>query len=795
MGPLSELRVVELSQNVAAAYCGRQFAAWGADVIILEPEDGVGLRYAAPHAKDAAGNNHSLLWLYIAASKRVLDGAFLEPKSLSDLLSRSDILVTDYTDEKLAPFGLSLAGLAQSHPHLCLVSITPFGLSGPYATYEGSELVVQALSGYLASNGEMGLPPLRMPGHMGAYLAGVNGFVGALAAYYGKVRSGRGDLVEVSEMETLSSITPFLRIEYLGGDKVRGGGPESGARLFPCKDGYVSLMPMMATEHRQLSEALDIPDGAIPEDLLVGPQEETVTRAFEFFSRYTRQKTTDEVFHGIEARQIVCGKLHTPEDLLGLEQLRSRGFFRTLQHPKLGEIKFPGPPARLANSDLAALRVAPRPDERVALSALGWDRRGAPAPDAGFSGPPLEGLRVVDFTQAWIGPFATMMLGDLGADVIKIESHKRPDVWRQPSVSPSAIKVVLAEKVNRSPNFNSVNRNKRDLALDLSTEEGRELCRRLIATADIVAENYTPRVMEKSFGLGYSALAALKSDIIMFSSSGFGKTGPWSDYKSNGSAIEALAGWDYLHRYPGDEPVHMSFYQADPITGMQAAALMLVSLVCRQATGRGESIDASMLESGSGYIGEVLLDAALGGAPVGIGNRSPDFAPNGVFRAKGDDRWIAISITDDADWKRLLSLINGPSALDDVRYATNAGRLENQYAIETALNAWTETFDADALMILCQDNGIAAGVVRGVAEGLDDPHLTERRWFQRTIHPDLGEHRYNGFLWRFASCSLTVTRPPPRLGEHSEALLKELFSMDEAQVSDLMARGVSGAVL
>ncbi|HEX3915939.1 MAG TPA: CoA transferase [Caulobacteraceae bacterium] len=795
MEPLSGLRVVELADGVAAAYCGRQFATWGADVVVLEPEAGAPLRRAQPFATDPRGTQHSLLWLYVAANKRALADGLPRREALDALLSGADIFVTDYTDDRLAVLGVTLAGLSRSHPHLSIVSITPFGLSGPYAGFEASELVVQALSGYMASNGDMGRPPLRLPGHIGAYLAGVNGFVGALAAYYAKARGGRGDVVEVSEMETLSSITPFLRIEYMGGDKVRGGGPESGVRLFPCKDGYVSLSPLVAGEHARLCQVLDIPEGAIPADLLTGPAAEVIRRAFAFFAQYTREKTADAVFNGLEALGVMCGKLHAPADLLQLEQLRARQFYRTIEHPDLGPAPFAGPAARLANGRPAPPAPAPAAGEGVALSDLGWDRRPAPASALERSDPrPLHGLRVVDFTQAWIGPFATMMLGDLGADVIKIESHRRPDVWRQASVSPSAVDVVLAQKVNRSPNFNSVNRNKRNLTLDLSSEAARDLCRRLIATADVVAENYTPRVMER-FGLGPAALAALKPDIVMFSSSGFGKSGPWSDYKSNGSAIEALAGWDWLHRYPGGEPVQMSFYQADAITGMQAAALIMVALVRRQATGEGEFIDAAMIETAAGYIGEVLLEAAFGEAAEGQGNRSRDFAPNGVFRCQGDDRWIAISAADDAAWARLVALPGAPAALRAPGFAAAGDRLANQDVLEPALEAWTLTRDAEALMAACQSGGVAAGVVRKVAEGLDDPHHAARGWFLATHHPDMGLHRYNGFLWRFASHALQVDRPPPRLGEHSEEVLREALALDDAEIADLQARGLTGAVL
>ncbi|HZZ69468.1 MAG TPA: CoA transferase, partial [Phenylobacterium sp.] len=423
--PLSGLRVVELSRGVAAAYCARQFAAWGADVAMLEPAEGSPIRRLAPFARGAGGAPRSLAWAYMGANKRaVAEDSLAEAGGLADLLARADVFVTDLAEEALAPFGVSLAGLAQSHPELCAISITPFGLSGPYAGFAGGELVVQALSGYLASNGEMGRPPLRLPGHIGAYLAGVSGFVGGLAARYGVMRGAAGDLVEVSEMETLSAITPFLRLQYFGGDKVRGGGPETGVRLLPCRDGHVSLLPLAAADHAALSEVLEIPEGAIPEAFAEGPPSAAlIAEAVTFFSAYTRRKTRDEIFHGLEARGVACGRLQTPGDLVGDDHLAARGFFRRLEDPDLGTVPFPGPAARLAASDIVP--PAPAPRTRITAGDLGWDVRAEPV-SRKAPGAPLQGVRIVDFTQAWIGPFATMLFGDLGAEVVKIESHKRP---------------------------------------------------------------------------------------------------------------------------------------------------------------------------------------------------------------------------------------------------------------------------------------------------------------------------------------------------------------------------------
>ena len=788
-GPLRDLRVLEFSREVAAAYCGRQFATWGADVVVVEPPGGSPLRRLHPIATGRDGEPVSLVWTNVAAGKRTLSPPGTDAATIRALLAGADVFITDHDPAALGELGLPLDALRRDYPRLCIVALSPFGLDGPYSRHRGGDLIVQALSGYLGLNGLVGEPPLQAPGRLTAYATGVNAFVGALAAYLKRVRTGRGDLVEVSGLETLASIVPYLRVQYLGGDKHREGGTEAGVRILPCADGWISLMPNSVLHKPVLADVLNIPDEAFPPDLLDGDYSTVVRRTMGFYSAYTRRMSADDLFLALEERGVTCGKVMAPEELLALPQLRERDFFKAMAHPALGAVDLPGPAARLSESATAA----PQPDAPVSATELGWSPREAAPTEKATDTLPLAGVRVLDLTQAWIGPFATLIFADLGADVIKIESHRRPDVWRQTSPHPLAITDVHAEFVNRSHYFNSVNRNKRNLTLDLRSEDGKRLFLALVRDADVVAENYTSRVMDR-FGLGYAALAAVKPDIVMMSSSGFGKTGPWRDFKTNGSAIEALAGWDWLHRYRGGPPILMGFYQADAICGLQMAALTLVSLVHKNRTGRGQSIDGSMLEASAGYLGEVFLAAQLGEPVQAQGNRHPDMAPHGVFPVAGADRWIAIAAPDDAAWRALAALTGGEGCAADPRFATLAGRLADQDALEGWLAAWTRDQDADALMDRLQRAGVPAGVVRTAAEGLTEPQLAARRWFKDMTHPDLGTHKYNGFPWRFADCELVAHTPPPRLGEHSDLLLRERLSLSDDEIAELKRKDVTGTV-
>jgi crotonobetainyl-CoA:carnitine CoA-transferase CaiB-like acyl-CoA transferase len=793
---LAGIRVVEYCSSVAGAYCGRQFALWGAEVMLLEEATSpCPLRTLAPHV-----GNESLTWEYVAAGKRAatIDSVAPDPERLLTLLGRADVLITDQQQTLHTRWGLDVDALHARLPHLVIVSVSPFGTNGPHSALPASALVIQALSGYAWLNGAADGPPLKAPAHILPYAAGVAAFVGALAALYDAQRTGHGHLVEAAEFDAIASILPLLRSEYTGVHPMREGGPGTGVRAFPCRDGYVTFMPPTPQQRPKFAEVLDIPDDGWPTAEDGADRRARRDQLITFLTECTRTKTKDHVFLGLLERGVVCGKVASPQDVVADAHLTARGFFEPFEHPTLGLLRMPGAPARLSLTPAAASRPAPAQPEVIEIDALGWptlpvrrnERRDAPASGRRR---PLDGVRLLDLTQAWIGPFAAMLLADLGADTIKIEAHRRPDVWRQWSANPVPLANVRAEEINASPNYNSVNRNKRSLCLDLKAPAGRALLLRLVAQSHILMENYTPRVMSR-FGLDYDALAAVNPALVMTSFSGYGKTGPLSDYKANGTSIEAMAGWDYFHRYPDGEPMVMGFYQADAISGLQMAATTLVALVHQLRTGQGQAIDGSMYEAAAGYLGEALLDTQCGQQQTCFGNRDPDRVPSGIYPCRGDDRWIALTIEDDAAWQRLVRVADD-AGLDDERFATRDARRTAVADIDHLLARWSAHYDAEALAAQLQQAGIAAGTVRTVAEIFACLHLNSRDWFRPIHHPDLGEHRYNGHPWRFERVALPPDLPPPRLGEHGRALLKERLALTDAEIDALEADGITGSVM
>jgi crotonobetainyl-CoA:carnitine CoA-transferase CaiB-like acyl-CoA transferase len=413
---------------------------------------------------------------------------------------------------------------------------------------------------------------------------------------------------------------------------------------------------------------------------------------------------------------------------------------------------------------------------------------------------PLAGVRVLDLTTAWIGPYAGMLLADLGADVIKIEGPGRPDVWRFFSavggswgIRPPVARPG-AHPANLSMHYNSVNRNKRGLALDLTSERGKELFLRLVRTADIVLENFTPRVLE-NWGLGYETLRTVNPRVILVSFSGYGKTGPYRNFRATGATIETISGWVSLFGYPDAPPMLMGEMEADPLSGLQMAAHALVALAHRDATGTGQRIDGSMLEAAVGYIGEEVLLAQLGGDPHPRGNRDRAMAPQGVFPCAGEDRWLALTVRHDEDWRRLVSVAADAPWLGDDRFRTAAGRMTFIDEVENGLARWTRGRDARALMDDLQHAGIPAGVVLKTDEALHDPHFTARGWFRPLTHPDTGTQLHAGYPWRFSHSSLPWRSASPRLGEDTEQILRDELHLTPEEIAELYDSGVAAPAL
>jgi crotonobetainyl-CoA:carnitine CoA-transferase CaiB-like acyl-CoA transferase len=398
---------------------------------------------------------------------------------------------------------------------------------------------------------------------------------------------------------------------------------------------------------------------------------------------------------------------------------------------------------------------------------------------------PLDGIRIADFSWVWAGPHCTLQLAHLGAEVIRVESAARPCVTRL--LPPFA---EFQPGPNRSGYFNQYNQGKRSITLDLKSEAGTEVARRLCAASDVVVENFAAGVMDR-MGLGYDVLRGLREDIIMIALSGYGATGPDAHKVSYGPAQVPLSGLSSLTGYAGHPPMEVGISYGDPTAGLHGAVAVLAALYHREETGRGQYVDLSQWETSIVVLAEGIMAQEMHGAPPArSGNRDPAMAPHGVFPAAGKDRWVSLAAPDERAWRTLAGLMGRPELADDRRFATLAGRKANEDALEEIVAAWTAPLAAELVAERLQTGGIPAFVVATSADLASDPHLEETGAFVRLAHPEVGERQHVGPPWRTARYDSGVRRSAPCLGADTDDVLVHVCGYDPAEVARLRADGV-----
>ena len=398
---------------------------------------------------------------------------------------------------------------------------------------------------------------------------------------------------------------------------------------------------------------------------------------------------------------------------------------------------------------------------------------------------PLEGIRVADFTWVWAGPFCTLQLAHLGAEVIRVESATRTCVTRL--LPPFA---DGKPGINRSGYFNQYNQGKLSLGLDLKQPEALAVAKDLIAHSDVLCENFATGVMER-MGLGYEEVRRVKPDIIMIALSGYGATGPEREFVSYGPAQVPLSGMSSVTGYADWPPMHVGISYGDPTGGLHGAVAVLAALLHRAATGEGQYIDLSQQETSIAVLGEALLEQSMTGRqPPRTGNRVPHMAPHGVFRCAGEQRWVAIAVRDDDDWRRCAAEMDHAELADDARFATLAARKTNEDALEALVSAWTAPQAAEEVAERLQRAGLPACVSMHSKDIAEDPHLAASGFFVHLPHPEVGTRLHLGVPWRMSETPCTVRHAAPRLGEHTDEVLERILGYGKEQIAALRARGV-----
>ena len=412
--------------------------------------------------------------------------------------------------------------------------------------------------------------------------------------------------------------------------------------------------------------------------------------------------------------------------------------------------------------------------------------------------PALSGLRILDLSQVAAGPYATMFLGFMGAEVIKIESLSRMDINRgKARPSPDDLRVYPDGDPGEHP-WNTTahhvhrNINKRSLTLDLGAKRGKELFLELAKVCDVLVENYRGSVMDR-LGLGYDVVSRLNPGLIYMKISSQGANGPEANYGSLGSTLEQTAGLASITGYDDDLPLMTNLVYPDPVVGILSFGALMTALRRRLKTGSGCLVDLSQREVTTMLLGEAILDFSVTGRIAGtMGNRHRDMAPQGVYPCSGEDMWVAISVSSDEEWESLCRVMGQPHLASDSRFADPKSRRNNHDDIDLVISTWTETQDHYQVMYLLQAQGVPAAPVLKGGEVIDDPHLESRGFWDVVNHPEAGTYKQVTTPWLLSNSPRATSTPAPGLGEHNYQVLSGLLGLSKSEIDTLAQKGVIG---
>ncbi len=788
-GPLAGLHVLDISQGIAAPFCAKLLAGLGASTVKVEPPEGDWTRTLGPFPGDTPDPERSAAYFYFNTSKRgiILDLATEAGRAhLARLVRQYDAVIAGETEGELAARGIGLAWLQQHNPRVILTTISGFGSDGPRAGWGWSHLIACATGGWANACGLPDREPLQAGGAITETLTGAFAAAATLLAVLGRHRHGHGEHVDVSAQQaTLAgALFPTLRYEYTGDLPGRDSSVAPGPSfMLPARDGHIGVNVLTPAQWGLLCDFLGRPDIAANPRYAGRERLRLAGEIRAMFEEAVRGRGADELFHEGQTWRVPFGLVPDMAGITALPPHQERGFLAMVEHPAAGTVAVPGVPFISTATTPAPFRP-PLLGEHTAQVLAELDSTppaAAPAEPAAPITAPLEGLCIVDLSMYFSGPLATQIAGDGGADVIKVESVQRIDGWRGPLLAGGE------RPWERSPNFNWVNRSKRGITLNLTDPRGADLLKRLVARADVLIENYTPRVMA-NFGLDYATLRAINPRLIMLSMPGFGSNVSWRDYVAFGMSTEQMSGICHLTGYAGGPPLFTGMNGGDPFVGVIAATVLFAALHHRGRTGEGQHIDLSQVEACTLFTGDAVTGWTLAAADPGrTGNAHPRRAPHGIYPCR-DGRWIAIDCQNDDQWATLASLLGMTSA----DLVTVAGRLAHRQALDAAVAAWTRSHDHISLQDELQAQGIASGAVVNGPELLADPQLAARGGFIVQDRPGIGEKHYPGQPYHFRYAPPPPNRRAPLLGEHTNDVLRELLGLNDAELAELERLDITG---
>lgn len=779
-GALSDVVVLELATGVAGPYCGKLLADLGAQVVKVEAAGGDPIRREPPLV-----DGESAFFNWLNGNKLGVELALDDPR-VAALAAKADIVVHSERGEAADRLD---AALIRANPRAVIASLTPYGRSGERAGWETTEFIEYATGGYHYFGGDPAREPLALPGFQAAFHAGLHAAFGVLAGMWHARGTGEGQRIELSHQEATLSDHAWLTTTWTHMGQVQR---RTGSSFVKCADGYVYLFNLAPYPNLfVLIERLDL----LEDEELQAPLTWTARfgEVLEAFGAWAKDHTKQDIYHRAQELRIAISPVNTMADIAADPQLAAREWFTEVE--VAGQrFKAPGFPFKLSATPCVLDRSGPGLGEhtaKVLAEGFAWANGAAPHParstGRGTAGP-LDGVRLIEVTANWAGPAAGRDFADLGAEVIKIELQMKPatraliytggDVW--------------PDHYHRAGYFNKLNRNKKAICLDLSKPAGKQAFLDLVAKSDAVLENNAARVMGQ-LGLAYETLRQVNPRLVMCSMSGYGATGPDRNYSAYGSNIETASGLASILGYGPGEYFGTGTFYADPVTGNHGAVAMIAALHHARRTGEGQWIDMALLEAVIPFFAQTFLEYSVSGqVPEPRGSRSATLAPQGVYRAFGNDHWLAVSIRNERDFASLCRVIGRSDMAADPGLASAEGRRRRHDELDAAIADWAATRDHMAAADQLQAAGVPAAPVLENWELVSDNHLNDRGFFVPVRHPRAGTHVFPGFPWRFEKTPATIARHAPLFGEHNDEVFRQVLGMSDEAMQALYREGVTG---
>jgi crotonobetainyl-CoA:carnitine CoA-transferase CaiB-like acyl-CoA transferase len=784
------MRVLDLSEGVPGGYASLLLTWTGADVVRGEPAGGDPMRRWRHGDEPTDGDGPLFEYLRQGESAVRADLAELDARRL--LALGADVVLASPTDEAQRA---TLRAAAEQDPGLIVVAITPYGMEGPYADRAATDFTLQADSGALAIRGVDGEEPYQMGGRTSEWLAGSYVAAVALSLWRGRRAGGPGGLVDLSRCE----VNNVGASNYLDVFHAVANGPDAppeGAIRNPelpsierTADGWVGFntnAPHMIAGFLRMLGRDDLAEGG--EWMLIGSRVQRADEWHEIADGWLAEHATDDVIEQAVGNGVPVAPVCDGRTVVELGHAETRGAH--VPSPS-GRGLQPRRPWKLDGE------LAPPPDPAPALvsdehTEPPW--RG-PAGDHAVTRPelagrPLDGLRVLDLTAWWAGPAATALYAALGADVIHVEGPGRMDGVRMVGAS-----IPGREQWWELSNFFlTVNLNKRDLVLDLTSDAGRDLLLRLVGEADVVVENFTPKVLDK-LGIGWDAVHAANPRAVLVRMPAYGLDGPWRERPGFAQTIEQASGLAWITGHRGDQP-RIQRGPCDPNGGMHAVIASLCALEQREATGEGSLVESAMFDAALAVAAEPVLEWTTYGTVLGRdGNRSPWAAPQGLYETVGStslrEGWLAVSVADDQQWQALTEVLERPDLAEDPELAALAGRRQHHDRLDEAVASWAAARTLEEAVDLLAAAGVpAAPAIDPQSVPVAQPQLAARGFYEQVAHPVAGTLPIPTLPFRLTGVERWTRTPAPCFGEHNAEILTGLLGLDADELAQLAADGV-----